>query len=94
MTNPETEHHRPDDGPVTITRAIPLTWVLSVLAAIVAQAAVVYFTQQRQGELLQAMAIELKQVSTTVSNSGTKDVEHDFRLADHERRLQALERKP
>lgn len=90
----ESEHHRPDDGPVTITRSIPLTWVLSVLAAVIGQAVVVYFTQQRQGELLQDMARELKQVSTTLGVSSSKDVEHDFRLSDHERRLQAIERKP
>lgn len=90
----EADHHRPDDGPVTITRSIPLTWVLSVLAAVIGQAAVVYFTQQRQGELLQDMARELKAVSATVSASSSKDVEHDFRLSDHERRLQSIERKP
>lgn len=93
---PPLERHRSDDEPnkpFTITRSLPLYWLLSVLAALIGQAAVVYFAQQRQGELIQGMTGELKQVVTAISTSNIKDVEHDFRLSDHERRLQALERK-
>lgn len=92
---PPLERHRSDDEPnrpFTITRSLPLYWLLSVLAAMIMQAAVVYFAQQRQGELIQAMTGELKQVVQAVNTSNVKDVEHDFRLSDHERRLQALER--
>jgi hypothetical protein len=80
------------ESPFTITRAIPLPWLLSGIIAIIGQAGVVYFAQQRQGELIQAMTIELKAVSQAVNTSTVKDVEHDFRLNDHERRLQAIEK--
>lgn len=86
--------HRTDDGPITITRSIPLPWILTVLAAIAAQATIVYFTQQRQGEILQGVGIDVKQLSATVNAQASGKIEQDFKLADHERRLQALERKP
>lgn len=89
------EAHRPDDddGRITITRSIPLPWVLSVLAAIAAQATVVYFTQQRQGEILQTVAVEVKQLSSIVNTQASGKIEQDFKIADHERRLTTIERK-
>lgn len=100
MTEPSPsslDRRRADDdqhgGPFTITRAIPLWGLLTVLGALIGQGVVVYFAQQRQGELILAMTVELKQVVQAVNTSNVKDVEHDFRLSDHERRLQVLERE-
>lgn len=86
------ETKRADDGTIIpIMRALPLYWLLTVLAAFFGLAATIYFSVQRQGELIQAMTVEVKQLTTAVSQSSIKDAEHDFRLADHERRLQAIE---
>lgn len=96
MENKPPDHptHRAEDGgQITITRTIPLPWILTVLAAIAAQATVVYFAQQRQGEILQGVGIDVKQLSATVNAQASGKIEQDFKLADHERRLQAIERK-
>jgi hypothetical protein len=89
---------RASDPPIKITREIPLPWVLSVVAAIVAQGAVVWFTQKSQGELItqqsesiKALAVELRAVTNDLNTGRVKDLEHDLKLADHERRLGTVE---
>lgn len=88
-------HHRRAEDPssFTITRAIPLPWVLGVIFAIAAQAAVVYFTQQRQGELIVTLTTEVKTLTASVNTNNVTDVKHDFKIADIERRLESLERR-
>lgn len=86
------EHKRREDGDVLpILRTIPLTWLLTAMAGFIGQAAIVYFSVQRQGELIQALTVEVKQLNANATTGGLKDAEHDFRLADHERRIQTLE---
>lgn len=87
-----------DTSPVRIKWEVPLPWLLGVLAIIVAQAGIVYFGQIRQAEILVEQGATIKDVlrqvrdlSALISSNNVKDVEHDMKIADHERRLQAAE---
>jgi flagellar basal body-associated protein FliL len=101
---PTSEGHdvntRASDPPIKITREIPLYWVLSVVAAIVGQGALVWFTQKSQGDLIaqqnesiKQLTAELRAVTTDLNTGRVKDLEHDLKIADHERRLATLEKR-
>jgi len=85
-------------SPIRIKWEVPLPWLLGAMFVIVGQAIGVYFSQQRQGEMLvEQMAAQkellrqVKDLSMMISSNNVKDVEHDMKIADHERRLQAYE---
>lgn len=87
-----------EKSPVRIKWEVPLPWLLGVLAIIVGQAGIVYFGQIRQAEILveQSSAIkdvlrQVRELNSLISSNNVKDVEHDMKIADHERRMQAAE---
>lgn len=56
---PLAQHKRAEDPPYsTIMRALPLSWLLSMIAAFIGLAATVYFTQQEQGRSLMRLETE------------------------------------
>lgn len=89
----ETEpmNHRLSDPPIKITREIPLPWLLSIVGAILVFSGTVYFTQQRQGELLGELKQEVQKLSTNLDSRTQKDQEHDYKLMDLDRRMTAQE---
>lgn len=97
-----TPHTRANDPPMKITREIPLPWLIGIVAAGFLQATLMYFKQEAQGEAItkltttQTLAIEkltaeVRQLSTDIGAKNLKDVEHDLKIADHERRVLTLE---
>lgn len=94
---PEANPDAADSG-IRIRWEVPLPWLISGMALICAQAAVVYFGQVRQGELQQSQSIaikemtkEMRDLNSLITSNNVKDVEHDLKLADHDRRIQAVE---
>lgn len=81
------------DGRVRIDRVIPLTWVIGIVAAGVVNAASAYYTQQQLIAQVGGMATELRELRIEVRALTARDVEQGVRLAEHERRIQALEAK-
>jgi hypothetical protein len=86
------------DSPLRIKWEVPLPWLIGGIVLICFQSAVVYFGQIRQGELIldqsakiAELSKKLGEVSTLIGTNNVKDVEHDLKLADHERRLQIAE---
>lgn len=87
-----------DNDRLRIKYEVPLTWLLGVVGFMLAQAAMMYYGQQRQGELIVALttsntelATQIKALSAQLSTKDLKDVQHDFQLLDHERRIVNLE---
>lgn len=78
-------------GRVRIDRVIPLTWVLGIVGAGIVNAAVAYSTQQQLIANVQVLATEVKELRIEVRALSARDVEQGVRLAEHERRIQALE---
>jgi hypothetical protein len=79
------------NGRVRIDRVIPLTWVLGIVGAGIVNAAVAYSTQQQLIAQVGALAAEVKELRIEVRALSARGVEHGVRLAEHERRIQALE---
>lgn len=88
--------HRADDAvPIKVTRDIPLPWLITVVAGIVIQAVLTWQGQQDQGKLIERLTVEVREMRALLGRGDVKFVEHDMKLADHERRIQAQEaRKP
>ena len=95
-------HTRSDDPPVKITREIPLPWLVGIVAAGFLQAALMYFKQETQGAAIEKLSLsqteeirklstQVQQLSTDIGTKNLKDVEHDLKIADHERRVLSLE---
>lgn len=80
-----------------IGQELPLPWLLGIIAIIGAQAVAVYYQVARQGELVADLIKQVSQLSSDIGAKNLKDVEHDMRLADHDRRMltiESLTRKP
>lgn len=98
-----TPHTRANDpSPMKITREIPLPWLIGIIAAGFLQAALMYFKQESQGEAIakltntqtdeiKKLTAEVRQLSVDIGAKNLKDVEHDLKIADHERRILTLE---
>lgn len=84
---------RREDPPIKITREIPLWGVLGVVATIIGQAAVVWFTQKEQGAQLVQVISELRQVTDSIRQSDVRNERHELKIEDLQRRVQALEQK-
>lgn len=83
-------HHRESDPPGSlyrVTREVPLTWLIGLVAAGIAQAALIYFKQNDQEKLLTGLRDEIRILNTAVTAKDLKDVEHDLRIADLQRRM-------
>lgn len=97
MTDPNSpedmQHHRSNDPPVKITRDIPLPWLLGLLGAFFVFAATMYFTQQRQAELLIEMKAQMQKLIDGQDSKLQKDLERDFDIREMKGRVAALERE-
>lgn len=90
--------HRQNDPPVHIDRKIPLWGLLTALAIVAVQAVLMYIEQREQGVALRSIIStqsdtnkQLTEVAKELGNKNLKDVEHDLKLADLERRTAAIE---
>jgi predicted RND superfamily exporter protein len=89
------QHHRADDvTPVKITREIPLWGLVSAIGLFAAQAVALYYgqialtkTQTEQTESIKQLTAEVKSLSNSIQANNVKDVEHDLKLNDLERRV-------
>jgi hypothetical protein len=92
-------HHRNDDsGPIKVTREIPLWGILTVIGAIAGQGILLWAGQREQsinlgtiGEQIKAQSVEIQRLSVAVGSKDLKDVEHDIKLDDLQRRLNKIE---
>jgi hypothetical protein len=91
QTGNDMAHIRDGDPPIKVNREIPLWGLICVIAVIAGQAVTLWFGQQRQAEVLSEMSAQVRQMSLDLGARNLKDVEHDLRLADHERRMLAAE---
>ena len=100
-------HHRSDDppGPFKVTREIPTPWLIGIVAAGFFQAVMLYAKQESQAGAIEKMGIsqtdeirklslQVQQLSADIGSKNLKDVEHDLKIADHERRILAVEARP
>lgn len=86
---------RDRSGRVRISREVPLQWALTVLGAVVVQAATLWFQLQTATEAIKDMRVELRAMSVWQSQSLVKDAEVAAELRELRRRLEQLEgRKP
>ncbi len=74
-----------------VNREIPLPWLLGIIGAILLFATTQYFTQQRQGELLMELKLQMAQFAVAQSTMGSKAQERDFEFINIKQRVQALE---
>ena len=92
-------HHRAGDPPaVKVTREIPLYWLITIVVAGIFQAGVQYTQNSKlqdlvvtQVEKIDRLDIKLQQLAVEVGQKNLKDVEHDLKIADHERRISVVE---
>lgn len=77
---------------------VPLTWLLGVLGIILAQAATLYFGQQRQGDAILALSAsnrdlveQIKVLSSQVASKDLKDLQHDMEITALTRRMDKIE---
>lgn len=85
-------HIRADDHPpLKVTREIPLPWLIGIVGAGFLQATLVYYKQDDQTKQISALSAEVRQLSVDIGTKNLKDVEHDLKIADHERRILSLE---
>ena len=87
-----------DDNRLRVRYEVPLVWLLSGAVFLACQAALVYFSVQRQGELIAGLTESQKELTKQVTAlreqqapRDLKDAQHDFTLQDHDRRLLVLE---
>lgn len=87
-------HHRQDDPPgamYRVTREVPLTWLIGFAIAGVFQAGLLYYKQDAQSILVTSLREDIRALSISVSSKDLKDVEHDLKIADLQRRISLLE---
>lgn len=89
-----------------VTRSVPIWSVLTALVVIVAQAVSLQLGQSRQGELIadanqklleqkgaiSALAIKVELFSAALNDANLRTARIEYRLDDHDRRVNALER--
>lgn len=80
-------------GAIRIDRVIPLHWVLGLIGAIALQAVLLWQGQQAQAKAIGDMASQVTTLATKVEAKNLKDIEHDLRLDEHARRINALENR-
>lgn len=92
MTQPE------EIDRLRISWAIPLPWLIGACVLVIGQGATVYYTQLRQGDILAQqsasiadLAAQVRVLSAQLSSKDGKDIEHDFRINDLDRRMQTIE---
>jgi hypothetical protein len=94
MDQESSMNHRHDDGPmVRVTREVPLPWLVGLVAVGIANAAVMYYKQSEQDKKISDILVEVRSMTAAVNQGNLKDVEHDLKIADLQRRVVVLETK-
>lgn len=70
---------------------VPLPWLIGGVVFIAGQAATVWFSQQSLTESNRDLVQQIRSLSVQLNGKDIKDVQHDLQLADHERRMLAIE---
>jgi hypothetical protein len=97
--NEASMHHRDgDQPPVRIVREIPLWGLILAAVSLIGQAVLMWVGQEKQAEAIVRMSLQLgeqsrqiNELSVQIGSKNLKDVEHDLKLADVERRLNLME---
>lgn len=83
---------------ITIDRKIPLWGILTLVAAMISQAALVWSGQREQAiemrhlsEQTRLLAIEVKALTTQSATKDGKDIEQDLRINELSRRVLSIE---
>ena len=87
------QHRHTDEPFVRVTREVPFPWLVGLVGMGIANAAVMYYKQSEQDKKMTDILTELRQITATVNQNNLKDVEHDLKIADIQRRLLVLETK-
>lgn len=93
------QHRQQDpEGPFRVTRAIPMWGILCFLGLGLGQAVLIWANQREQALQLKAIEVaqkeqaeQLRTLAVEVGAKNLKDVEHDLKIADHERRISVIE---
>lgn len=95
---PAMHHRATDKGPIHVGREIPLPWLVGAALSILGQGILIWNGQEKQADAIARMTTQLteqtKQIqslSVEIGAKNLKDVEHDLKIADHERRISVLE---
>lgn len=91
-------HRATDKGPIHVGREIPLPWLIAAALSIVGQGVLIWNGQDKQAGAIERMAEagaeqakQIQALSIEIGAKNLKDVEHDLKIADHERRIGVLE---
>jgi nitrate/nitrite transporter NarK len=78
-------------------RQIPVTWLASLAIGLVGHAITMWVAVEknidatvRASVAVQDLAKETRELRVEIGRNNSKDIEHDYKLADHERRLGEL----
>lgn len=86
------QHTRLADPPIKVTREIPLPWLLGLVGMFFLFGATMYFTVQRQAEILVELRGQVQKLVDGQDSKLQKDLERDFDLRDLKNRVATLER--
>jgi hypothetical protein len=87
------DHTTADGQTVRVTREIPLPWLVTIAAGLVAQGVTLWTGQQAQGAAIKDLIAEVREMRQAVNAATIVSAEHTMRFADIERRLNALEQR-
>jgi hypothetical protein len=76
-----------------ITKDVPVIWLMGSVAAVVLSFAQTYSSGQRVIEKMTEMSITLNTLSAQANKKDLKDIEHDLRINDLDRRMLAIEQR-
>jgi len=84
-------HRSMDDDGITITRNIPLTWVLSVIGSILVWAVLQYVSYSKLVDKVDLMTTKIAELSIQLGTTSAKNIEQDMLISDIKRRLDLLD---
>lgn len=84
-------HRSMDDDGITITRNIPITWVLSVIGSILIWAVLQYVSYSKLVDKVELMTTKIAELSIQLGTNNAKNIEQDMILGDLKRRLDILD---
>jgi hypothetical protein len=84
-------HRSMDKDGITITRNIPITWVLSVIGSILIWAVLQYVSYSKLVDKVELMTLKVTELTTQLSVTSAKNIEQDMFIADIKRRIDLLD---
>lgn len=93
-----TQTRETDTGIIKITREVPLWSLASAIGLVALQAVGLYYrqddlakTQITQNESIRSLTAEVKSLGAAISAKDMKDLEHDYKIVDLDRRVTKTE---